>query len=61
MSRSNPYAFTEQGDAMLATVLRTDVAEEVSVRIMRAFILMRKYISLSLIEQKYINNLVKKL
>ncbi len=58
MSRSNPFAFTEQGVAMLATILRTDVAEEVSVNIMRAFVLMRKYISSSLIEQKYINNLV---
>ena len=27
-----PYVFTEQGVAMLATVLRTPVAEEVSIR-----------------------------
>ena len=33
MSRSLPYAFTEQGVAMLATVLRTPVAEEVSIKI----------------------------
>lgn len=58
MSRSLPYAFTEQGVAMLATILRTKVAEEVSIRIMDAFVAMRKYISSSLIEQKYINNLV---
>ncbi len=58
MSRSNPYVFTEQGIAMLATVLRTDVAEVVSIRIMRAFVLMRKYMSSGLIKQKYINNLV---
>lgn len=51
-----PYAFTEQGVAMLATVLRTEVAEEMSVRIMDAFVLMRKFISGSLIEQRYINN-----
>lgn len=31
MSRSLPYAFTEQGVAMLATVLRTKVAEDMSV------------------------------
>ncbi len=31
MSRSNPYAFTEQGVAMLATILRTEVSEEVSL------------------------------
>ena len=53
-----PYAFTEQGVAMLATVLRTKVAEEISIKIMDAFVTMRKYISTNLIEQKYINNLV---
>lgn len=53
-----PYAFTEQGVAMLATVLRTDVAAEVSIRIMDVFVAMRKYISSNLIEQKYINSLV---
>ena len=56
--RKLPYAFTEQGVAMLATVLRTDVAEEVSIRIMDAFVAMRKYIGNSLLEQKYINHLV---
>ena len=58
MSRTLPYVFTEQGVAMLATILRTKVAEEVSIRIMDAFVAMRKYISSNLIEQKYINNLV---
>ena len=58
--RYNPYVFTEQGVAMLATVLRTPVAEEVSIRIMDAFVAMRKYISTNLIEQKYINDLVLK-
>ena len=53
-----PYAFTEQGVAMLATILRTSVAEEVSIKIMDAFVAMRKYIGANLIEQKYINNLV---
>jgi len=58
MSRTLPYVFTEQGVAMLATVLRTSVAAQVSVSIMRAFVEMRKYISNNLLEQKYINNLV---
>ena len=40
--RKLPYAFTEQGVAMLASVLRTVVAAEVSVKIMRAFVLMRQ-------------------
>lgn len=56
--RKLPYVFTEQGIAMLATVLRTKVAAQMSISIMRAFIAMRKYISSNLIEQKYINNQV---
>ena len=58
--RKLPYVFTEQGVAMLATVLRTEVASKMSVSIMRAFVVMRKYISSNLIEQKYINNQVLK-
>lgn len=58
--RKLPYVFTEHGVAMLATVLRTPVAEEVSIRIMDAFVAMRKYIPTNLIEQKYINDLVLK-
>ena len=58
--RTLPYVFTEQGVAMLATVLRTNVASQMSVSIMRAFVTMRKYISSNLIEQKYINNQVIK-
>lgn len=37
-----PYAFTEQGVAMLSAVLRSDVAVKVSVQIMDAFVEMRK-------------------
>lgn len=37
-----PYAFTEQGVAMLSAVLRSDVAVQVSIQIMNAFIAMRK-------------------
>ena len=40
-----PYAFTEQGVAMLATVIRTSVAEEVSIAIMDAFVEMRRFIN----------------
>lgn len=56
--RYNPYVFTEQGVAMLATVLKTEVAEEISIKIMDAFVSMRHYIGNNLIEQKYINDLV---
>ena len=59
-SKYLPYVFTEQGVAMLATVLRTPVAEEVSIRIMDAFVAMIRYISTNLLEQKYINDLVLK-
>jgi len=56
----NPRVFTEQGVAMLATILKTPVATQVSIAIMDAFVLMKKYISTSLLEQKYINNQVMK-
>ena len=56
--RKLPYVFTEQGVAMLATLLRTPVASKMSIAIMRAFIAMRKYITNNLLEQKHINNMV---
>ncbi len=56
--RYNPYVFTEQGVAMLATILKSKVATKVSINIMDAFVEMRKYISDNLLEQKYINDLV---
>lgn len=43
-NRKLPYAFTEQGIYMLATVLRGDLAEQQSIFIMRAFREMRHYI-----------------
>lgn len=56
--RRPPYVFTEQGVAMLSAILNSEVAIEVSIAIMNAFVAMRKYIGVNLIEQKYINNLV---
>ena len=53
-----PYAFTEQGVAMLATILRTNIAENVSIAIMDAFIKMRKYLKENIIEQVFINEMV---
>ena len=58
--RYNRRVFTEQGVAMLATILKSKIATEVSIRIMDAFVAMRKYISTNLIEQKYINNNLSK-
>ena len=60
MIRSLPYVFTEQGIAMLSSVLHTQIAISQSIRIMDAFVKMRKIISSNLIEQKYINELVIK-
>ena len=57
-SRKGHTVFTEQGVAMLATVLKTHIATKVSISIMDAFVAMRRYVSSNLIEQKYINNLV---
>ena len=45
MARTLPYAFTEQGVAMLSAVLKTNVASQVSVHIMHAFVAMKKYIA----------------
>ena len=58
--RKMPYVFTEHGASMLSAVIRTKVATEVSVKIVRAFVTMKRYISTNLIEQKYVNELVLK-
>ena len=56
--RYNPYVFTEQGVAMLSSVIHTEIAIKMSIQIINAFVIMRKYISNNLIEQWYINKLV---
>ena len=56
--RYNTRVFTEQGVAMLSTILKSKPAVEVSIRIMDAFVKMRHFIKDSLIEQKYINDMV---
>lgn len=44
-ARTPPYAFTEQGVAMLSSVLRSDRAIKVNVEIMRAFVRLRRMIA----------------
>ncbi len=44
-ARKLPYAFTEQGVAMLSSVLRSRRAVEVNIAIMRIFVNIRKFIS----------------
>ena len=43
--RNRPYAFTEHGIIMLASVLKSDIAIDASIRITNAFIAMRKALS----------------
>ena len=45
MSRVNPRVFTEQGVYMLATILKSKQATEVSIKIMDTFVKMRHYIN----------------
>lgn len=40
--RTQPYAFTEQGVAMLSSVLRSEQAVAINIEIMRAFVAMRE-------------------
>ena len=42
-----PYVFTEQGIAMLSGLLKNEIAVQVSINIMNAFVEMRKFISLN--------------
>jgi hypothetical protein len=61
LRRAYPYAFTEQGVAMLSSVLRSDQAVKVNIEIMRAFVRMRQFLlantelaqKLALLERKY--------
>jgi chromosome condensin MukBEF ATPase and DNA-binding subunit MukB len=41
--RFPPFAFTEQGVAMLSSVLNSDTAIDINISIMRAFVLMRQW------------------
>ena len=43
--RAKPYAFTEQGVAMLSSVLRSNCAIQVNIAIMRAFVKLRRILS----------------
>ena len=59
--RAKPYAFTEQGVAMLSSVLRSKRAVQVNIEIMRAFVRLRQMLSahktlekrLDALEEKY--------
>ncbi|HTN37534.1 MAG TPA: ORF6N domain-containing protein [Arachidicoccus sp.] len=59
--RTLPFAFTEQGVAMLSAVLRSDVAIRVSVQIMNAFVQMRRIIGQETIQHLRFSNIENKL
>jgi hypothetical protein len=43
-SSNNPYVFTEQGVAMISAVLKSEVAVNISIQIMQAFVAMRNFL-----------------
>ena len=54
----NPRVFTEQGVAMLSTILKSKEAIDTSINIMDAFVKMRHYIKENMLNQDNINNIV---
>jgi hypothetical protein len=58
--RHPPYAFTEQGVAMLSTVLRSDCAIQVNIEIMRAFVRLRRMLATNVNLERRLNELEKK-
>ncbi len=56
MSRTNPHVFTEEGVAMLSSVLKTNIACEMSVKIIRVFVYMRRYLSNSNRDSMLVNH-----
>ena len=59
-NRYLPYVFSEYGIIMLSGLLKSEIAIEVNIKVINAFVNIRKYISTNLIEQKYINSQVIK-
>ena len=63
-TRYMPFAFTEQGVAMLSSILNSEKAINVNIAIIRTFVLMRQYASnykeleakIKKLEKKYNNN-----
>ncbi|MEZ4753767.1 MAG: ORF6N domain-containing protein [Bdellovibrionota bacterium] len=58
--RTNPYAFTEQGVAMLSSVLRSNEAVKVNIEIMRTFVRLRRMINSNTELAQKLNELEKK-
>lgn len=60
-SAYSPFAFTEQGVAMLSSVLHSKVAIKVNINIMRAFVSIRQYVLGSTIKSKEIEDLKERI
>ena len=60
-SKYLPYVFTEQGVSMLSSVLRSNTAINMNIKIIRTFVIMRHYISSNLVSQNFINQQVIKI
>lgn len=60
-SSSTPFAFTEQGVAMLSSVLRTPTAVQINIEIMRAFIMARRLLVQNQEHEMAINELRMKM
>ncbi|KAA6304330.1 hypothetical protein EZS27_044023, partial [termite gut metagenome] len=58
-SPATPFAFTEQGVAMLSSVLHSDIAIKVNISIMRAFVAVRNYVANNVSVLKEIEELKK--
>ena len=58
--RKLPYVFTEQGVSMLSAVLKSDIAIEISIKIMDAFVEMRKLITTNSILLTRVSNIEQK-
>ena len=60
LRRAYPYAFTEQGVAMLSSVLRSKRTIQVNITIMQTFVRLREMISSNKVLARRLNELEKK-
>lgn len=60
-NRYMPFAFTEQGVAMLSSVLKSETAIEINISIIRAFVAVRQYLSMASNQIKEIEELKQRM
>ena len=58
--RRPPFVFTEQGVAMLSTIINTETAISISVKIIEAFVIMKRYIKINNNQNNRISNIETK-